>query len=199
MLPNSQRGFAPTVRGIANSSAIVTIRQNGYVIYQSNVPAGAFEINDLYPSSNSGDLEVTIEESDGTQRRFIQPYSSLPMMQRPGHLKYSATAGRYRADANSDSKEPEFAEATAIYGLNNTLRCMAACSVLKIIMRWESVSAAHLAHWARCRWISTELTPNSITSTLSWLSMAYAVHQRYPGNQHQYRCQLLSLYQRWLF
>ncbi|MGK4317197.1 fimbria/pilus outer membrane usher protein, partial [Escherichia coli] len=25
----SQRGFAPTVRGIANSSAIVTIRQNG--------------------------------------------------------------------------------------------------------------------------------------------------------------------------
>lgn len=86
MLPNSQRGFAPTVRGIANSSAIVTIRQNGYVIYQSNVPAGAFEINDLYPSSNSGDLEVTIEESDGTQRRFIQPYSSLPMMQRPGHL-----------------------------------------------------------------------------------------------------------------
>ncbi|HAW2770680.1 TPA: fimbrial biogenesis outer membrane usher protein [Escherichia coli] len=94
--------------------------QNGYVIYQSNVSAGAFEINDLYPSSNSGDLEVTIEESDGTQRRFIQPYSSLPMMQRPGHLKYSATAGRYRADANSDSKEPEFAEATAIYGLNNT-------------------------------------------------------------------------------
>lgn len=43
---------------------------------------------------------------------------------------------------------------------------MAACSVLKIIMRWGSVSAAHLAHWARCRWISTELTPNSITSTL---------------------------------
>ncbi len=29
------------------------IRQNGYVIYQSNVPAGAFEINDLYPSSTA--------------------------------------------------------------------------------------------------------------------------------------------------
>ncbi|VCW17456.1 Outer membrane usher protein YraJ [Escherichia coli] len=35
MLPNSQRGFAPTVRGIANSSAIVTIRQNGYVIIKA--------------------------------------------------------------------------------------------------------------------------------------------------------------------
>ncbi|MFJ1288524.1 fimbria/pilus outer membrane usher protein, partial [Acinetobacter baumannii] len=88
MLPNSQRGFAPTIRGIANSSAIVTVRQNGYTIYQSTVPAGAFEINDLYPSSFSGDLDVTIEEADGTTRHFVQPFSSLPMMQRPGHLKY---------------------------------------------------------------------------------------------------------------
>ncbi|XNM47826.1 fimbria/pilus outer membrane usher protein [Escherichia coli] len=36
-----------------NSSAIVTIRQNGYVIYQSYVGAGAFEINHLYPSSTA--------------------------------------------------------------------------------------------------------------------------------------------------
>ncbi|WP_142793458.1 fimbria/pilus outer membrane usher protein, partial [Klebsiella pneumoniae] len=31
MLPDSMRGFAPTVRGVANSNAQVTIRQNGYV------------------------------------------------------------------------------------------------------------------------------------------------------------------------
>lgn len=121
MLPNSQRGFAPTIRGIANSSAIVTVQQNGYTIYQSNVPTGAFEINDLYPSSFSGDLDVTIEESDGTIRHFIQPFSSLPMMQRPGHIKYSATVGRFRAGNSDDSKEPEFLESTASYGLNNTL------------------------------------------------------------------------------
>ncbi len=112
------------------------------MIYQSNVPAGA-EINDLYPSSNSGDLEVTIEESDGTQRRFIQPYSSLPMMQRPGHLKYSATAGRYRADANSDSKEPEFAEATAIYGLNNTFTLYSGLLGSEDYYALGMVSAAH--------------------------------------------------------
>lgn len=121
MLPNSQRGFAPTIRGIANSSAIVTVKQNGYTIYQSNVPAGAFEINDLYPSAFSGDLDVTIEESDGTTRHFTQPFSALPMMQRPGHLKYSATVGRFRATDSGDSKEPEFLEGTASYGLNNTL------------------------------------------------------------------------------
>lgn len=119
MLPNSRRGFAPTVRGIANSNAIVTIRQNGYTIYQSNVPAGAFEINDLNPSSFSGDLDVSIEESDGTTRHFIQPFSALPMMQRPGYFKYSLTAGRYRAANGIDSSEPEFIEGTTLYGLSN--------------------------------------------------------------------------------
>ncbi|THE42310.1 hypothetical protein DJ535_00125 [Citrobacter murliniae] len=121
MLPNSQRGFAPTIRGIANTSAIITVRQNDYIIYQSNVPAGAFEINDLYPSASSGDLDITIEESDGSLRHFVQPYSSLPLMQRPGRLKYSVTAGKFRATNSNDSDEPEFAEGTAIYGLNNTL------------------------------------------------------------------------------
>ncbi len=166
MLPNSQRGFAPTVRGIANSSAIVTIRQNGYVIYQSNVPAGAFEINDLYPSSNSGDLEVTIEESDGTQRRFIQPYSSLPMMQRPGHLKYSATAGRYRADANSDSKEPEFAEATAIYGLNNTFTLYGGLLGSEDYYALGIGIGGTLGALGALSMDINRLTPNSITSTL---------------------------------
>lgn len=121
MLPNSQRGFAPTIRGIANSNAIVTVRQNGYVIYQSNVPAGAFEINDLYPSSSSGDLDVSIEEADGSVRHFVQPFSSLPVMQRPGHLKYSLTAGRFRASQSSDSNEPDFVESTGIYGVSNAI------------------------------------------------------------------------------
>lgn len=63
---------------------------------------------------------MTIEEADGTTRHFVQPFSSLPMMQRPGHLKYSVTAGRFRAAGSEDSKEPEFIETTGIYGLSNT-------------------------------------------------------------------------------
>ena len=35
MLPDSQRGFAPVVRGIAKSNAEVSIEQNGYVIYRT--------------------------------------------------------------------------------------------------------------------------------------------------------------------
>ena len=40
-------------------------------------------------------------------------------MQRPGYLKYSVTAGRFRAASSQDSHEPEFLESTASYGLNN--------------------------------------------------------------------------------
>ena len=77
MLPDSQRGFAPVVRGIAKSNAEVSIEQNGYVIYRTFVQPGAFEINDLYPTANSGDLTVIIKEADGSEQRFIQPFSSV--------------------------------------------------------------------------------------------------------------------------
>ncbi|WP_157701858.1 fimbria/pilus outer membrane usher protein, partial [Salmonella enterica] len=97
MLPDSQRGFAPVIRGIAKSNAEVTVEQNNYVIYRTFVQPGAFEINDLYPTSNSGDLTVTIKESDGSEQKFVQPFSSVALLQREGHLKYSLSAGEYRA------------------------------------------------------------------------------------------------------
>ncbi|EGT5711307.1 fimbrial biogenesis outer membrane usher protein [Cronobacter dublinensis subsp. dublinensis] len=118
MLPDSLRGFAPVIRGIASSNAEVTVRQNGYIIFQDTVAPGAFEINDLYPTSHSGDLEVTIKEADGKERRFIQPFSAVPIMQRPGQLKYSLTAGEYDPSVTDDAT-PTFAQGTLIYGLNN--------------------------------------------------------------------------------
>lgn len=120
MLPDSLRGFAPIIRGIAQSNARVTIKQNGYTIYQSYVAPGAFAISDLYPTSGSGDLEVTIKEADGSERTFIQPFSAVPIMQREGRLKYALTAGKYRS-GNSDSDEPEFGQITAIYGLPHAI------------------------------------------------------------------------------
>lgn len=121
MLPYSQRGYAPVIRGIASSNAEVSVRQNGYLIYQQNVAPGAFEINDLYSTTNSGDLEVTVKEADGTERHFTQPYSSVAVMQRPGHMKYEVTAGRYRADSGSEQNEPDFVQGSLIYGLNNSV------------------------------------------------------------------------------
>jgi len=116
MYPDSLRGFAPVVRGIARSSAQVTVRQNGYIIYQTYVPAGAFEITDLYPTSSSGDMDVTITEADGSERRFIQLFSAVPVMVREGRVKYALVAGQYRSTA-SRSNTPAFTQGTLIYGL----------------------------------------------------------------------------------
>ncbi|WP_395304065.1 fimbria/pilus outer membrane usher protein [Enterobacter sp. ECC-019] len=121
MLPYSQRGYAPVIRGIASSNAEVSVRQNGYLIYQQNVAPGAFEINDLYSTTNSGDLDVTVKEADGSEHHFTQPYSSIAVMLRPGRMKYELTAGRYRADSGSEQKEPDFLQGSMIYGLNNLL------------------------------------------------------------------------------
>lgn len=115
MLPNSLQGFAPVVRGIANSDAKVTIRQNGYTIYQSNVSTGPFEIRDLSQVTAGSDLEVTVEEADGSKHSFIQASSSVPILQREGALKYSLAGGKYRD--NDGGEEPGFGQATLAYGL----------------------------------------------------------------------------------
>ncbi|WP_245248582.1 fimbrial biogenesis usher protein [Yokenella regensburgei] len=118
MYPDSMQGFAPTVRGIARTPAKVVIRQNGFVIYQSYVQSGAFAISDLNPTSSSGDLEVTVEEKDGSQQRYTVPYSTVPLLQREGRIKYDLVAGDYRS-GNDQQDKPFFAQGTVIAGLND--------------------------------------------------------------------------------
>lgn len=116
MYPDSLQGYAPTVRGIARTNAKIVIRQNGYVIYQSYVSPGAFAISDLNPTSSSGDLEVTVEEKDGTQQRYTVPYSTVPLLQREGRLKYDLVMGDFRS-GNSQQDKPFFTQGTLIAGL----------------------------------------------------------------------------------
>jgi outer membrane usher protein len=116
MLPDSLKGYAPVVRGIARTNAQVVIRQNGYQIYQSYVSPGAFEITDMYPTGGAGDLDVTIKEADGSEQHYTIPFASLPVLQREGRFKYAVTGGQYRSYDNSVEKTP-FAQATGIYGL----------------------------------------------------------------------------------
>lgn len=116
MLPDSMKGFAPTIRGIAKSNAQVTIKQNGYSLYQSYVPPGAFAINDLFPTSSSGDLTVEVKETDGSISRYSVPYSAVPLLQREGRVKYALTAAQYRSN-NGQQDEVNFAQGTLIWGL----------------------------------------------------------------------------------
>lgn len=116
MLPDSERIFAPVIRGIADTNALVEVRQNGFMLYSGNVSPGPFELTDIYPSGSNGDLEVTVVEADGSKRVFVQAYASLPIMVPKGALRYSLAAGQY--DSNTeDGLSPSFASGTLVYGL----------------------------------------------------------------------------------
>jgi len=124
MLPDSLRGYAPVVRGIARTNAQVVVRQNGYVVYDSYVPPGPFEITDLYPTGSGGDLDVTIKEANGSEQHMVVPYASVPMLQREGQMKYSLTGGQYRSYDHDVEKTP-FIQGTMIYGLPHGLTAYA--------------------------------------------------------------------------
>ncbi|RQR67024.1 fimbrial biogenesis outer membrane usher protein [Burkholderia sp. Bp9126] len=119
MLPDSLRGYAPVVRGLANTNAKVTIRQNGVTLYETTVSPGPFEIGDLYPTGYGGDLQVTVTEADGSTHSFAVPYAAVPMSLRPGIQRYSFVTGTLRNQ--QDSSNPLFAQATYQRGLSNML------------------------------------------------------------------------------
>lgn len=119
MLPDSLRGYAPVVRGIAETNARVEIRQNEQLIYSASVSPGNFVIEDLYPTGYGGDLEVTVIEADGRQRAFKVPFGSVPQMLRPGVSRYALTAGQVRNERLLD--EPWLLQGTYQRGMGNRL------------------------------------------------------------------------------
>ncbi|WP_024912919.1 fimbria/pilus outer membrane usher protein [Chania multitudinisentens] len=119
MLPESQRGYAPDIRGIARTNARVTVRQNGQVLYETTVTPGEFLINDLYPTGYGGDLDVTVRESDGTEQIFSVPYASVAQLLRPGSSRYSIIGGELRNDNLRET--PAIYQATYQRGLTNTI------------------------------------------------------------------------------
>lgn len=119
MLPESLRGYAPVIRGVAASNARVEIRQNGYTVYSTQVSAGAFALHDVYPGSLSGDLQVTVIEADGSKKQFTVPFSAVPNMLRDGITDYQLNLGRYR-DGRSDY-QPNFIQAGVARGLSRDI------------------------------------------------------------------------------
>jgi len=119
MYPDSQRGYAPVVRGIAQSNARVRISQRGQTIMETTVPPGPFVIDDLYPNGMGGDLLVTIIEADGSESEFTVVYASLAELLRPGFTQYSLVAGRYQN--RMLRKEPDFVMGTLRHGMTNMM------------------------------------------------------------------------------
>lgn len=117
MLPPNLRGYAPEVTGVAKSNATVTISQNNVVLYETQVAAGPFRIQDLN-SALSGNLNVKIQEQDGTINSYEVNTATIPYLTRPGQVRYKVTAGK---PSNWEHKMhgPTFATGEFSWGINN--------------------------------------------------------------------------------
>ncbi|MGB6215074.1 fimbria/pilus outer membrane usher protein [Pseudomonas mandelii] len=117
MLPESQRGYAPVIRGIARTSARVAVHQAGNLLYETTVAPGAFVIDDLYSTGYGGDLNVTVYEADGSEQTFIVPFASTAQLLRPGTSRFSVTAGETRN--NYIDSQAKLLQGTYQRGLSN--------------------------------------------------------------------------------
>uniref|UniRef100_UPI00114410CF fimbria/pilus outer membrane usher protein n=1 Tax=Enterobacter hormaechei TaxID=158836 RepID=UPI00114410CF len=141
-------------QGIARSNAQVVIRQSGYVIYDSFVPPGAFEITDLYSTGSGGDLNVTVKEADGSEQHMVVPFASVPVLQREGQLQYSLTGGEYRS-YNSEIEKTRFTQGTLIYGLPYGLTAYGGAQASS---KYQSVSTGLGANMGALGAVSADVT-----------------------------------------
>lgn len=119
MLPASQRGFAPLVRGVARGNARVAIRQGERLLREVVVPPGPFVIDDLYAASQGGDLQVTVNEADGSQQHFTVTNAAAPLALRQGQSRFGLSLGELHA--SSLPATPWFAQGTWQQGFNDVL------------------------------------------------------------------------------
>lgn len=117
MLAPNLRGYAPEVVGVAQTNAKVIISQAGRVVYESQVAAGPFRIQDL-SSTVVGLLDVRVEEQDGTVQTFQVNTANIPYLSRPGSLRYKLNAGKVNSEPHK-ADGPTFASSEFSWGVSN--------------------------------------------------------------------------------
>ncbi|WP_339545310.1 fimbria/pilus outer membrane usher protein [Pseudomonas sp. RA_35y_Pfl2_P32] len=96
------------VEGIAYSPSRIEVRQNGVVIYTGRVPAGPFTLQELPLLSSRLDLEVTVHEQGGQQRRYTVPAATLYDADFASAPGFSFALGQVRRLAADDRQTPAF-------------------------------------------------------------------------------------------
>ncbi|WP_392389203.1 outer membrane usher protein [Erwinia persicina] len=117
MLPPNLRGYAPEVTGVARTNAKVVISQQGRVLYETQVASGPFRIQDINDAV-SGQLDVRVEEQDGSVQEFKIDTASIPYLTRPGTVRYKVASGR-PSDWKHNTNGPLFATGEFSWGVSN--------------------------------------------------------------------------------
>jgi len=114
MLPESEKGYSPVIKGIAETRSKLTIRQNNNILYQEYVNPGPYNIDNLNSVGTSGDYEVELTSEQGIVTKYTVPYSSLPNLLRHKRYNYSLAAGKLDI---AQAKKNKFVQGSLGYGL----------------------------------------------------------------------------------
>lgn len=117
MLPPNLRGYAPEISGVAQTNAKVVISQQGRVIREIQVAAGPFRIQDINEMI-SGELDIRVEEQDGSIQNFTVNSATVPYLTRPGTIRYKVAAGR-PSNNEHETNGPMFATSEFSWGVTN--------------------------------------------------------------------------------
>lgn len=117
--PLEEREFRPVVRGVARTNARVRVSQNNAIIFEQNVPPGPFEFNELNPISSVGNLQVLVSEADGSEQRYLVPFSISAGKLNPGSYRYSVATGLYRNF--STTQDTQVVQGYVRYGINHLI------------------------------------------------------------------------------
>ncbi|HHQ4305668.1 TPA: fimbria/pilus outer membrane usher protein, partial [Serratia fonticola] len=117
MLPPNLRGYSPEVTGIARTNAKVTISQQGRVLYETTVASGPFRIQDVNDAV-TGELNVRVEEQDGSVQEFVLNTASIPYLTRPGAIRFKLAMGK-PSDWQHHSRGPLFGSGELSWGVSN--------------------------------------------------------------------------------
>ncbi|TQI82266.1 outer membrane usher protein FimD/PapC [Serratia fonticola] len=117
MLPPNLRGYAPEVTGVARTNAKVIISQQGRVLYETQVAAGPFRIQDINDAVR-GELNVRLEEQDGSVQEFVLNTASIPYLTRPGLVRFKLAAGK-PSDWQHRANGPLFGTGEFSWGVSN--------------------------------------------------------------------------------
>lgn len=117
MLPPNLRGYAPEVTGTARTNAKVSISQQGHMLYETQVASGPFRIQDLSEAVR-GELDVRVEEEDGSVQEFSLSTATIPYLTRPGAIRYKMALGR-PSNWTHDAAGPWFGAGELSWGISN--------------------------------------------------------------------------------
>ncbi|WP_413196846.1 fimbria/pilus outer membrane usher protein [Pararobbsia alpina] len=121
MLPDVARGYAPAVRGVASSRSTVRVTQQGHVVFDTVVPAGAFNITELRPVGNRGDLDVALITNGSETRHVRIPAAAMPRMIRENAVRFALSTGY----ATGLRTHPLIADGSMRYGVTDRMTVQA--------------------------------------------------------------------------